>query len=122
ETPDPAFDAMVNTWLPYQALACRVKARAAFYQASGAYGFRDQLQDTLALMNHDAGLARARILNAAGRQFVQGDVQHWWLPRSGAGVRTMISDDVIWLGYAAHLYVRTTGDRAILDEPVRFID
>jgi cyclic beta-1,2-glucan synthetase len=122
ETPDPAFDAMVNTWLPYQALACRVKARAAFYQASGAYGFRDQLQDTLALMNHDAGLARAQILNAAGRQFVQGDVQHWWLPRSGAGVRTMISDDVIWLGYAAHLYVRTTSDRAILDEPVRFID
>ena len=122
ETPDPAFDAMVNTWLPYQALACRVRARAAFYQASGAYGFRDQLQDTLALIGHDASLARAQILNAAGRQFAQGDVQHWWLPRSGAGVRTIITDDVVWLGYAAHHYVKTTGDRAILDEPVRFID
>ncbi len=121
-TPDPAFDAMVNTWLPYQALACRVKARAAFYQASGAYGFRDQLQDTLALIGHDPSLARAQILNAAGRQFGEGDVQHWWLPRGGAGVRTTISDDVVWLGYAAHHYVRTTGDRAILDEPVRFID
>ncbi len=121
-TPDPAFDAMVNTWLPYQALACRVEARAAFYQASGAYGFRDQLQDTLALIGHDPSLARAQILNAAGRQFPEGDVQHWWLPRSGAGVRTMISDDVVWLGYAAHHYVRTTGDRAILDEPVSFIE
>ena len=121
-TPDPAFDAMVNTWLPYQALACRVKARAAFYQASGAYGFRDQLQDTLALIGHDPALARAQILNAAGRQFPEGDVQHWWLPRSGAGVRTIISDDVIWLGYAAHHYVRTTGDRAILDEQVRFVE
>ncbi|RIK85478.1 MAG: protein ndvB [Hyphomicrobiales bacterium] len=122
ETPDPAFDALVNTWLPYQALACRVRARAAFYQASGAYGFRDQLQDTLALIGHDPSLARAQLLNAAGRQFAEGDVQHWWLPRSGAGVRTTISDDVVWLGYAAHHYVKTTGDRAILDEPVRFID
>jgi cyclic beta-1,2-glucan synthetase len=121
QTPDAAFDAMVNTWLPYQALACRVKARAAFYQASGAYGFRDQLQDTLALMSHDPSLARAQILNAAARQFAEGDVQHWWLPMSGAGVRTMISDDVVWLGYAAHLYVRTTGDRAILDEPIPFV-
>ena len=120
-TPDPAFDAMVNVWLPYQALACRIRARAAFYQASGAFGFRDQLQDTLALIGHDASLARAQILNAAGRQFPEGDVQHWWLPRSGAGVRTMISDDVVWLGYAAHHYVKTTGDRSILDEEVHFI-
>ncbi|MCO5147554.1 MAG: protein ndvB [Aquamicrobium sp.] len=122
ETADPAFDAMVNTWLPYQALACRVKARAAFYQASGAYGFRDQLQDTLALIGHDPSLARAQILNAAGRQFAEGDVQHWWLPRTGAGVRTMITDDVVWLGYAAHHYVRTTGDRAILDVSLPFIE
>lgn len=121
KTPDPALDAMVNAWLPYQALACRVRARSAFYQASGAYGFRDQLQDTLALMLHDPKLAETQLLNAAGRQFAEGDVQHWWLPRSGAGVRTTISDDVVWLAYAANAYVTTTGDSAILDRPVPFI-
>ena len=122
ETPDPAFDALVNTWLPYQAFACRIRARAAFYQASGAYGFRDQLQDTLALLLHDASLARAQILNAAGRQFREGDVQHWWLPRSGAGVRTMISDDVVWLAHGTHRYVSVTGDAAILDENLPFLE
>ncbi len=91
---------MVNHWLPYQSLACRIRARSAFYQASGAFGFRDQLQDTLALLLHDPQLAREQILNAARRQFPEGDVQHWWLPRTGAGVRTMISDDVVWLAYA----------------------
>ncbi|HRO61304.1 MAG TPA: protein ndvB, partial [Burkholderiaceae bacterium] len=121
-TPDPAFDAMVNVWLPYQALACRIRARAAFYQASGAYGFRDQLQDTLALLLHDSSLARSQILVAASRQFSEGDVQHWWLPGSGAGVRTTISDDVVWLAHAAHHYVKTTGDCAILDEEVGFIE
>lgn len=119
-TPDPAFDAMVNTWLPYQSLACRIRARSAFYQASGAFGFRDQLQDTLALLLHDPSLARTQILNAAARQFPEGDVQHWWLPRTGAGVRTMISDDVVWLAYAAHRYVEVTGDVSILDEEVPF--
>ena len=89
---------MVNHWLPYQSLACRIRARSAFYQASGAFGFRDQLQDTLALLLHDPKLARDQILNAARRQFLEGDVQHWWLPRTDAGVRTMISDDVVWLG------------------------
>ncbi len=122
KTPDPSFDLLVNGWLPYQAIACRIWARAAFYQASGAYGFRDQLQDTLALMLIDPSLARAQILNAASRQFREGDVQHWWLPATGAGVRTLISDDVVWLGYGASLYVETTGDRAILDEKLPFLE
>jgi cyclic beta-1,2-glucan synthetase len=122
ETPDRAFDTMVNRWLPYQSLACRIRARSAFYQASGAFGFRDQLQDTLALLLHDPRLARNQILNAAGRQFPEGDVQHWWLPRTGAGVRTMISDDVVWLGHAAAHYVKVTGDAALLDESVPFLE
>lgn len=122
KTPDPSFDLMVNGWLPYQALACRIWARAAFYQASGAFGFRDQLQDTLSLLLVDPSLARAQILNAASRQFPEGDVQHWWLPATGAGVRTLISDDVVWLGYGASLYVETTGDRSILDEELPFLE
>jgi cyclic beta-1,2-glucan synthetase len=121
ETPDKALDAMVNHWLPYQSLACRIRARSAFYQASGAFGFRDQLQDTLALLLHDPSLARDQILNAARRQFPEGDVQHWWLPRTGAGVRTMISDDVVWLPSAAARYVGVTGDASILDEQAHFI-
>ncbi|WP_315920591.1 GH36-type glycosyl hydrolase domain-containing protein [Mesorhizobium sp. SP-1A] len=122
ETPDDGLNAMVNHWLPYQALACRIRARSAFYQASGAFGFRDQLQDTLALMAHDPALAREQILNAAQRQFPQGDVQHWWLPRSGAGVRTMISDDVVWLAYGTARYLEATGDKTILKEKLHFID
>ncbi|MCV3768740.1 GH36-type glycosyl hydrolase domain-containing protein [Rhizobium sp. TRM95796] len=121
-TPDEAFDRMVNTWLPYQNLACRIRARSAFYQASGAFGFRDQLQDTLALMLQDPSLARAQILNAASRQFPEGDVQHWWLPRTGAGVRTLISDDVVWLAYATAHYVAVTGDAGVLDEELAFLD
>ena len=121
ETPDAAFNAMVNVWLPYQALACRIRARSAFYQASGAYGFRDQLQDTLSLLLHDPSLARHQLLNAASRQFPEGDVQHWWLPGTGAGVRTIISDDVVWLAYGTHHYIKVTGDQAILDEPLPFI-
>ncbi|GHC75015.1 GH36-type glycosyl hydrolase domain-containing protein [Limoniibacter endophyticus] len=120
-TPDKAFNAMVNYWLPYQALACRIRARAAFYQASGAFGFRDQLQDTLSLLMHDPSLARAQIINATSRQFPEGDVQHWWLPGTGAGVRTMISDDVVWLAYGIHRYVSVTGDYALLDEELPFI-
>jgi cyclic beta-1,2-glucan synthetase len=121
ETPDAELDLMVNRWLPYQGLSCRILARSAFYQASGAFGFRDQLQDTLALLLHDPSLARAQILNAAGRQFLEGDVQHWWLPRTGAGVRTMISDDIVWLAHAAAHYAEATGDAAILDETVPYI-
>ena len=122
KTPDAAFDRMVNDWLPYQALGCRILARSAFYQASGAYGFRDQLQDTLAFLLHRPELARRQILNAAGRQFPEGDVQHWWLPDSGAGVRTIISDDVVWLAHAVERYCRVTGDRRILDEPLPFLE
>ncbi|MFC0810923.1 GH36-type glycosyl hydrolase domain-containing protein [Paracoccus panacisoli] len=121
ETPDEQLNLMVNTWLPYQAITCRVRARTAFYQASGAFGFRDQLQDTSALLLQDPSLCRRQILNAAARQFPEGDVQHWWLPRTGAGVRTMISDDVVWLGHITALYVAATGDAAILDEPVPFV-
>ncbi|PBB84697.1 MULTISPECIES: glucoamylase family protein [unclassified Mesorhizobium] len=122
ETPDKALNAMVNHWLPYQSLACRIRARSAFYQASGAFGFRDQLQDTLALLAHDPKLARDQILNAARRQFPEGDVQHWWLPRTDAGVRTMISDDVVWLAHATARYIEVTGDAAILKEQLPFID
>jgi cyclic beta-1,2-glucan synthetase len=122
KTPDAGFDALVNTWLPYQSLAGRIRARSGFYQASGAYGFRDQLQDTLSLLLHDPRLARQQILNAAGRQFPEGDVQHWWLPANGAGVRTTISDDVVWLAYAAHRYVEVTGDAYLLDVELPFIE
>jgi cyclic beta-1,2-glucan synthetase len=120
-TPDAGFNHMVNSWLPYQALACRIMARTAFYQSSGAFGFRDQLQDTLAFLLYQPDLARTQILRAAGRQFAEGDVQHWWLPLTGAGVRTTISDDVVWLAYAAHEYVVATGDAAILDDAVPFL-
>lgn len=122
DTPDAGFNAMVNHWLPYQAYSCRIRARSAFYQSSGAFGFRDQLQDTLALMLQDSSLAREQLLNAARRQFPEGDVQHWWLPRTGAGVRTLISDDVVWLGYGVSHYIAVTGDRAILNEKIAFIE
>ena len=121
ETPDSKLDLLVNAWLPYQALACRIRARTAFYQASGAFGFRDQLQDTSALILQDPSLCRRQILNAAGRQFTEGDVQHWWLPGTGAGVRTMIADDVVWLGHVTAIYLAATGDRAILDETVPYL-
>ncbi len=122
ETPDDAFDLMVNRWLPYQSLACRIWARSAFYQASGAFGFRDQLQDTLSMLILDPSLARKQILNVSARQFKEGDVQHWWLPATGAGVRTKISDDVVWLGYAIAHYTAVTGDMSILDEQIAFIE
>ena len=122
ETPDTAINILANGWLTYQTIACRMWARSGFYQSGGAFGFRDQLQDSLSLMHSNPALVKEQILLCASRQFREGDVQHWWHPPVNRGVRTTCSDDYLWLPFATSRYVASTGDHSILDLPVHFIE
>lgn len=121
ETPAPEIDLMVNGWLPYQNLACRMWGRTAFYQSGGAYGFRDQLQDAASLIYLRPDLTRRQILTNAAHQFVEGDVLHWWHPPLSKGMRTRFADDLLWLPYLTAYYIAVTGDAAVLSEQARFV-
>lgn len=122
ETPEPALDVLVNGWLMYQIIASRFWARSGYYQSGGAIGFRDQLQDGMAMLHTEPAAVRRHLLLCAAHQYIEGDVQHWWHPPMNRGVRTGCSDDYLWLALATSRYVQVTGDHSVLSESVGYLE